>query len=106
MPVYLYRFGFESPRQFRNNLAHGWDDEDSQAFLIEAPDEAAALAWGQAISERFLRLLFRDESVSWRERRYAYWVEAPDDSWQDQPAVVVGEFPDFGPWIAPYRGEN
>jgi hypothetical protein len=70
MAIYLYRFGFESPNQFRNNAAHGWDDEDSQGVLIEAADEASALAWGREISERFIQLLFQDETISWQQLRY------------------------------------
>jgi hypothetical protein len=58
MPTFLYIFGFESPRQSRNNTDLGWDDEDSQGVLIDACDEAAALAWGREISERFIKLLF------------------------------------------------
>ena len=35
MPNFLFRFGYETPVQHRNNEAHGWDDEDSQAVFIE-----------------------------------------------------------------------
>lgn len=37
MPNFLFRFGYEMPVQHRNNEAHGWDDEDSQAVFIEWP---------------------------------------------------------------------
>jgi hypothetical protein len=104
MPVYLYRFGFESPTQFRNNASYGWDDEDSQGVLIEAGDEAAALAWGQAISERFIQLLFHDDAVSWREMGFANWLEPPGESWPESQSVTVGQFPDFAPWLGPYEG--
>jgi hypothetical protein len=105
MPLYLYRFGFESPRQLRDNAAHGWDDEDSQGVLIEAPDEAAALAWGQEVSERFVQLLFKDERVSWRKLGYANWIERDVETWDDQQRVSVGTLPDFGSWLRPYEGE-
>jgi hypothetical protein len=105
MPLYLYRFGFESPRQFRHNEAHGWDDEDSQGVFIEANDEASALRWGQEISEQFIKLLFKDNGVSWRELGYAHWIEPPDKSWAGQQQVVVGMLPDFASWLRPYAGE-
>jgi hypothetical protein len=41
----LFRFGYETPVQHRNNEAHGWDDEDSQAVFIECADADAALEW-------------------------------------------------------------
>jgi hypothetical protein len=104
MPLYLYQFGFESPRQFRNNDAHGWDDEDSQGVLIEADNEASALAWGQEISERFIQLLFKDKSVSWRRLGYASWIEPPGELWEDQQRVIVGTLPDFTRWLQPYAG--
>ncbi len=106
MPTFRYIFGFESPRQFHNNNQHGWDDEDSKALLIDADDEATALAWGQEISERFIQLLYRDESLSWRQASYANWTEAPADPWPDEQRVKAGEFPDFAPWLRPYDGET
>jgi hypothetical protein len=105
MPLYLYRFGFESPRQLRNNDSHGWDDEDSQGILIEADNEASALAWGQEISERFFQHLFKNESVSWRQLGYANWIEPPGEAWDDQQRVAVGTLPDFTSWLRPYAGE-
>ncbi len=105
MTPFLYKFGFESPRQFRNNAAHGWDDEDSQGVLIDAPDEAAALAWGQEVSERFIKLLFKDEGVSWQQLRYANWIEPKVETWPEQQRVAVGTLPDFSSWLRPYEGE-
>ena len=104
MPTYMYRFGFESPLQARNNERYGWDDEDSQAVLIDANDEEAALAWGQAVSEQFIRLLYRDESVIWRDL-FANWIEPPGESWPGEQRIRVGEFPDFASWLRPYEGE-
>ena len=105
MASFLYILGFESPRQLRNNDSHGWDDEDSQRVLIDAPDEAAALAWGREISERFLKLLFEDDRVSWRERDYGGWIEPRDESGLIWQRVAVGVFPDFGPWLREYEDE-
>lgn len=105
MPLFLYRFGYESPCQFRNNGAHGSDDEDSQGLLIEAPDEAAALMWGQEVSERFVQLLFKDESASWRKLGYTNWIEPQLERWDDQQRVSVGTLPDFESWLRPYESE-
>jgi hypothetical protein len=106
MSLYLYKFGFESPLQRRNNDAYGLDHEDSQAVLIEAENEAAALAWGQEISEQFIRLLFKNESVSWMSWGYAKWVEPPGETWPGQQTVTVGTFPDFSSWLQPYDGQT
>lgn len=105
MPVYLYRFGFESPRQFRNNAAHGWDDEDSQGVLIDAPDEAAAFAWGQEVSERFIQLMFKDDGMSWQKLGYASWIEPLVETWPDLQRVAIGALPNFSSWLRPYESE-
>ena len=103
MPFYQYGFGFESPRQFHNNAVHGWDDEDSQGVLIEAEDEAEALAWGQEISERFIKLLFSDESMSWKQHGYANGIEPMTESWPGRQTVAAGSFPDFSAWLQKYE---
>jgi hypothetical protein len=105
VPTFHYGFGFESPRQARNNAAHGWDDEDSQAVLIDADDEASALAWGHEISERFIKILFRDDRVSW-QNRFSSWIEPPNQPWPEQQRVAVGVFPDFTSWLEPYKDED
>jgi hypothetical protein len=103
MPDYLYIFGFEAPDEARRNDRFGWDDEDSDGVVIEADDEAAALAWGHQISEPFLELLYRDSGMSWRDRGYLGWIERnPNrkaDRWEHQQHVHVGAFPDFTPWL-------
>jgi hypothetical protein len=99
MRAYLYCFGYENPLQFRNNDHYGWDDEDSQAVLIDAESEEAALRWGQEISERFIKLLFRDEGISWKQLGYANWVELPGKEVPGTPHVRDGEFPDFNMWL-------
>ncbi|MFT3881815.1 MAG: hypothetical protein QM703_19415 [Gemmatales bacterium] len=106
MPCFQFGFGFESPRQFHNNAAHGWDDENSQEVLILADDEASAIRWGREISERFIQLLFKDESVSWKKLGYANWIEPHCEGQEDQQLVVVGEYPDFSSWLRPYAGET
>jgi hypothetical protein len=105
MPTFLYRFGYEFPEQMRQNDLHGWDDEDSQGVLIDAENEDAALAWGQEISERFVKLLFADDRISWRQYNFANWVEPPELTWPGQQRVAVGEYPDFKPWLPLTGGE-
>lgn len=73
---YLYVFGFCTPTQWANNEKHGWDDEDSYAFFIDAPTQADALEWGRHLSERFVSGLFEravwDGPVpSWCESHFA-----------------------------------
>lgn len=106
MTTFLYCFGFESPRQSRDNAAHGWDDEDSQAVLINAEDEASALLWGTEISEQFVKLLFRDERISWRDQQFAHWIGAAAQQCVDQQEVSIGVFPDFTVWLLPYNGDT
>lgn len=105
MPAYLYGFGFECPRQSRNNAALGYDDEDSQAVLIDANDEASALAWGETISEAFIKVLFCDDQISWRSQQFASWIEPATPSSSNLQRVPVGVFPDFASWISPYKDE-
>ena len=105
MAAFLYRFGYESPRQLRNNDAHGWDDEDSQWLVIEADTEADALAWGHEVSERFLRLLFHDNTVSWRSRGYASTIESKGVASSDIQTVHVGHEPTFELWLSRHIGE-
>jgi hypothetical protein len=77
---YLYVFGYCTPTQWANNQNNGWDDEDSYACFIDAESEADALSWGQELSERFVGRLFKKANwespiPSWREARYANWLE-------------------------------
>src|SRR5688500_18792382 len=105
MPTFLYTFGFESPRQARNNARSLlWDDEDSQRVLIDADDEAAALSWGQEISERVVKLLCGEDSLCGGDR-YANWIEPPGEDTSDLQHVRVTECPAFGPWLEGYEDE-
>jgi hypothetical protein len=101
MSAYLYCFGYETPSQLNNNSQNGWDDEDSQTLLIEAETEEAALRWGQEISERFIKLLFKDEMISWKRLGYANGIERADlDSMHGTLLVREGEYPDFSKWLS------
>jgi hypothetical protein len=72
VPAFVFQFGYETPQQAGANDAHGWDDESSQWVVIDAPDEAAALARGCEIAERFVRGL---GGGSWRDGNFAHWVK-------------------------------
>jgi hypothetical protein len=101
MPVFLFRFGFETPIQYRNNKAHGWDDEDSQALFIECSDPDGALAWGCEVAEAFVNRLWAahgGNGPSWKSGQFAHWIEAdPDEIARAHafgiPCVRVGEHP-------------
>jgi hypothetical protein len=106
MPSFQYSFGFESPMQLINNASFGWDDEDSQAVVIDADDENAALTWGRAIAERFFQLLQGRDTPTWASFMYADEVSPHLDEWHDRQRVHVGIFPEFEPWLRNYEGEQ
>jgi hypothetical protein len=101
MPIFLFRFGFETPVQHRNNEARGWDDEDSQAVFIECADSGVALDWGREIAEAFVQRLWDDHGgsgPSWKAGEFAHWIETRADEIAraqafNVPCVRVGEHP-------------
>jgi len=99
MPEFLYRFGYETPEQAKANAAHGWDDECSEAVFIEADSPSQALEWGREISERFVRRLYGDSSISWLRSDFAHWIEEhPEaeftaDNLATLPHVRYGQHP-------------
>ena len=101
VPEFLYIFGYETPRQRRNNAAHGWDDEDSHGVLIDAPDPDTALRWGDRIAQRYVAKLHGSPEVDWEAEGYASFIE--DDRSQyvvhKWPRVGVSEYPDFEDWL-------
>jgi len=101
MPKYLFIFGFQTPRQWElSKRSLLMDDEDSKAVWIEAPNEELALNWGQEIAERFIRLLWKDESVSWRMQRFAFWIDNTQADFDEAPPnVAIGEFPSLDRWV-------
>lgn len=83
MPIFLFAFGYETPSQHLNNRANGWDDEDSEAVFIDCPDPDAALAWGCEVAEVFVRRLWKaygEPGPSWKEGRFAYWIETSPEA--------------------------
>jgi len=109
MARFLFRFGFCTPEQWEANEAHGWDDESSEAFFIEAESYEVALAWGCEVAESLTRSLFEiadwgKEVPSWKESGFAYWIEDdPDSALSSQalerlPVVRAGEMPSLSQW--------
>lgn len=110
MTRFLYRFGYETPTQWKANEERGWDDESSSAFWVEADTADEALAWGRDVTEAMVRELFsrsgwRGDVPSWKEAGYAQWIEktpADDFTADDLASLLVinqGEMPaDLG-WL-------
>jgi hypothetical protein len=93
---FFFCFGYQSPTQRDGQEIHGWEDEDSCRIAIDARDPGEAEAWGCAIAESFVRRLFMPEPVSWKEMRFAHWVEpAPDVLDSGTLSVKMGEHPDY-----------
>jgi hypothetical protein len=96
--VFVFRFGYETPQHAAANTRHGWDDEDSQYVLIDAPDEASALNWGRDVAERFVREM---GGGSWRAGKFAHWIEPLSDCpWAiGRPVIAIGQFPTTSDWV-------
>ena len=97
MPTFVFQFGYESPVEQKVNEREGSDFESSQWVAIDAPDEAAALAWGCEVAERFVG---QECGNSWRAGNFAHWVvplsECP---WAMGRSIVrIGQFPEFAEW--------
>lgn len=93
MQRFLFRFGYETAQQHRENHAHGWDDEDCGAVFIRADSESEALAWGAEVAERFVRELYQRsncaERFSWREAGYACWIEVNDEVAAEESGIPL-----------------
>lgn len=103
--VFLFRFGYSTPKQFINNEKYGWEDEDSEAVYILAENAEQALQCGYDIADAFLRMLFADPSVSWRAMQFAGVVTEAQHSSDDLPIVEMGQHPDFNRMIAKKYGD-
>lgn len=106
MPKYFYRFGYQTPNQYKLSRSLWFEDEDSAGVFIEAADPESALAWGEEISERFIKLLFNNERVSWRGTDFYCGIEEGAE-WSDGIAFVrVGEYPKYEEWLAKYADDG
>ena len=96
---YAYTFGYNTPSQLQRNQQFGWDDEDSATMFIRAPNEDAALAWGRSVAEVFIKRLFANDAISWREQGFADRIDlvrlAGNAQAQGLPEVEYGEYPDW-----------
>ena len=99
MPVYLYIFGYETPRQRVNNRSFYWDDENSKCVLIAAENEDSAQAWGDQIARRYSGLMHAEDLYP--ADGPAGWIERSgrDLDLSRCPQLRVGEFPDFNVWL-------
>lgn len=106
MARFLFRFGFCTPEQWDNNKEHGWDDESSEGFFIEASSREGALAWGCEVAESLTHYLFQASGwnrkiPSWKESGFAYWIEQnpeavlTSDVLKAFPEVREGDMPAF-----------
>jgi len=97
---YLYIFGYEDPSERKSNSECGADFESSGQVRIIATDEEEALNWGRNISERFVKFIYGNDQMSWKDERFASWIEHDPDEyllskWEKIIVVKVGEYPDF-----------
>lgn len=111
MRRFLYRFGYESPVEWRQNQRHGSDFESSSAFWVIADTAEDALAWGQEVSEKMVHEFFvrsgwsEADIPSWKEAGYAHWIEdAPGpeftaDFLNSLIEVKQGEMPNDLTWL-------
>jgi hypothetical protein len=112
MKRFMYRFGYESPTEWKQNCEHGTDFESSDAFWVAAENEEEALTWGCEVSERMVHDLFvrsgwnEEDIPSWKETGYAHWIEDPPgpeftDKLSAGPLVVEqGKMPNDLAWLA------
>lgn len=108
VPRYLFIFGYETPRQRILNAQHGWDDEGSCAFFIDASDEASALRHALNVAEAYVRWLFKRANwegpiPNWREGDFAHWIERHPERVEAAtlgtlPIVSADATPDFENW--------
>ncbi len=108
MEKFIYRFGYCTPMQLEANEVHGWDDESSGAFVVQAETSDAARRRGREVASAFVAWLFESGGCSqprpWTDAQFADWIEEnptavfSEDDIQALPIVVVGEMPDFGEW--------
>jgi hypothetical protein len=108
MRRFVFRFGYCTPSQWVANEAHGWDDESSAAFVVEAQTAEDALNWGREVANAFVAQLFEKSgtpsSSSWMDAKFASWLdENPERTFSGEfmrglPTVTFGQMPRFDAW--------
>jgi hypothetical protein len=106
--TFIFRFGYCTPKQWKGNRAHGWDDESSGAFVIHADDAERALYWGCVVVTAFVTWLFKSigeqEHAPWNDAEFANWIEEDPsavfsaEQRRSLPTVMFGEMPEFSDW--------
>ena len=78
MSEFLFYFGFTWPEEVRFVDEHPEADlgEASAAVLVTASNEEDALEMGEELAERFVECLYGERAYSWREGRFARWLES------------------------------
>jgi hypothetical protein len=101
MAKFLYVFAYQTPAQVKAAAAGEYAEEASEAVFIEAESAEQALDWGKQISEDFLKRLFPQGDISWKDLNFAHWIEAepqdeyPADLLERLPVVACGVRPQF-----------
>jgi hypothetical protein len=103
MNAFLIGLSWCDPEEVRAYVCAGLDDDPrcSTGLFIMAEDEAAALSWGNEVSQKYLGFLFAEKNYQPEQLEVHCWVEAdPQDcSWAHCldffQRVQVGQVPEF-----------
>lgn len=101
--MFLYRFGYQTPRQRKNNEAHGWDDMDSEAFFIRSEDREQALSWGDKVAFAFVQVMYGHGRAP--QDCMVGWIEDDGEEIEglkkrnDVPTISHGEMPDVAQMV-------
>jgi hypothetical protein len=97
IPVFIFRFGYESPLERDSNNRYGTDFESSQYEVIESPDDEAALTCGCEVAEQFVRKACGEW---WRAGSFAHRIEPLSACpWAvGRQVVTIGQLPEFSRW--------
>ncbi len=95
MKQWLFSFGFTWPEELEYCAKHPDADlgESSELVFVVADSEERALSRGEELAEAFVHALYGERAYSWRELRFARWIE--DDpkivEWARNHSVPVAE---------------
>lgn len=68
----FYYFSYETPHQRKNNREHGFDDQDSFGFIIEADSREKIIEWGNQLADKFLQTLYQDSDITISKMGFNY----------------------------------
>jgi hypothetical protein len=105
MERYVFRFGFDTPAFAAGYLAHGWDDEGSFGFFVDAESEADAFVWGRLVANAYVKAVWdragAEDETPWIDNGFAHGIDPNPDPWWFRatpprtPIVTFGVMPDF-----------